>query len=150
MKKLVGAVAILILIIGTLAYAFTAGFDESRYFSRYSLDYYLLVQSRYVKQFPIPDGVGAVTYYSSCGDGPKPPRTAVEIKDIPELTPDYLASVERFASDSGLKQTSGQGITELSRGMSTNYENEQGDVIEITSGRETNGRYTIALEHIEY
>jgi hypothetical protein len=138
-------------ICGALVYVFNAGFDESRYFSRHSFDYYLLVQSKYVKNFPIPNGAVDVTYHSSCGDGPKPPSTTVQIDNVSEIEQSYLNEIEKFVSDFGLeRKRSDDGGMGPFRGLSAHYEEEKHDSIELTMRRETSGFYSIALEHIEY
>lgn len=48
----------------------TLGFDESRYFRRYSLEYWLLVPDS-IHRLPM-DYCGSPEYHSSAGDGPKP------------------------------------------------------------------------------
>lgn len=132
-----------IMVVGALGYIFNAGFDESRNFSRPSLDYYLLVQSKYVKGFPIPGGAVDIRYHASCGDGPKPPSTAVEIGNVPELTANDLLAIETFVAGFGLTRTARVGVIGPAWGPSTVYEDLAGDEVELAVRRGHNGVYSL-------
>ena len=54
-KKFIIAASLVIFIVVSFVYAIIASFDESRYFSSQSVDYYLLIHSRIVKDFPFPE-----------------------------------------------------------------------------------------------
>ncbi|MBF0378406.1 MAG: hypothetical protein HQK72_13120 [Desulfamplus sp.] len=121
-------------------YILYAGFDESRYFSRYSFDYYLLVDSK-VKDFPLPKEFVEVTYHSSCGDGPKLPSSAVHVK-VGNIDDSYLSKIERFITENGLVRTSTEGVF----ASSTVYEDKNGDEIEILVYHNKGGIYSIIME----
>ena len=52
-------------------------FAEDLYTRAGTLDYYLSINSAFIKNVPKPGAVAEVEYYSSCGDGPKPPAQGV-------------------------------------------------------------------------
>jgi hypothetical protein len=144
-KKALSAILFVILGLFIVGYFIHIAFDESRYFSKNSLDYYLLVHSRYVKNFPLPENVIKVTYHSSCGDGPKPPSTAVQI-DTTALGEDYINAVKNFVTKNNLKKTQNEGVFRLA----TVYKDINNDEIEIVIGKVENGLYSIILEHRTY
>lgn len=130
-----------------LAYILYAGFDESRYFFRYSFDYYLLVDSK-VKEFPLPKESIEVTYHSSCGDGPKPPSSAVHVK-VANIDDSYLTKIEHFITENGLLRTSNEGVFGVFA-PSTVYEYKNGNEIEIAVHQEERGFYSIIMEYRQY
>jgi hypothetical protein len=144
-KKALSALFFSILCLLIAGYFINIVFDESRYFSKNSLDYFLLVHSRYVKNFPLPENVIKVTYHSSCGDGPKPPSTAVQI-DTTAIGVNYLNDVENFVTKNNLKKTQNEGVFSLA----TVYKDINNDEIEIVIDKEENGLYSIILEHRTY
>ncbi len=62
---------ILLVMLVVFWWLLTIGFDESRYFRRCSLDYWLLVPD-IIHHLPLDYCTGPALYHSSAGDGPKP------------------------------------------------------------------------------
>ncbi len=70
-------IGLIVLILLSGWYALSIGFDEALYTKKGTLSYYLTINSELIKDVPKPKMVGEPSYYSSCGDGPKPPAQGI-------------------------------------------------------------------------
>ena len=127
--------------VSVCAYIVAAGLDESRYFRRSSIDYYLLVHSKYVKEFPLPRDPVEVMYHSSCGDGPKRPSIAIHVK-VRALDPGYADEIQQFVKYSQLTETLREGILS----SSTVYVDNSGSEVELSLFKEASS-YRVILKH---
>jgi hypothetical protein len=78
---------------------FAAAFTEDLYVEKNTFDYFLVVNSRFIKTVPCPGTITDLAYYSSCGDGPKPPANGVEFTTDAthqKLIDDLTAHLQRF------------------------------------------------------
>lgn len=125
----------------TCAYVFQAAFDESRYFQRTSVDYFLLMDSEYVRRFPVPKDAMDVRYHSSCGDGPKPPSVAVEFW-VHAIDDTYVKDVENFIQGNRLRKAAAKGLFD----PSSVYLDDTGGELELAWHRRKEG-YSVVFEH---
>jgi hypothetical protein len=97
--KIVGGVLVLVVLLGAL-YAGKLLFTEDLYVTKGSFGYYVTIRSSNIKNFPLIGVVNQEVYYSSCGDGPKPPANGIRYtsKESPQKLKE---SIERHLFDRG-------------------------------------------------
>jgi hypothetical protein len=103
-------------------------FDESRYFSKNSIDYYLLTP-KVIKGFPLPSESKEIRYYYSSGDGTKPTSNGVTIIKKTPFDSIYLKNAKIFLQK---KNRMGKDKKTLFLNMET-IKNEKHNFIKATN-----------------
>lgn len=74
---IIGLISIIMISFVVHRFIFHIAFNESLYVEPYTLDYYLAINSKIIRDFPSIEIVGERTFHYGCGDGNKLPSNAV-------------------------------------------------------------------------
>lgn len=119
----IGAALFGLLAVLTVLYAVKLLLTEDLYTSRKTFAYYVTIQSSNIKNFPLIGVVGDEVYYSSCGDGPKPPANGIRYNSTED--PQTLrTSIEQYLLDRGFikEEQSIEGGSYVQPGSKTSLE----------------------------
>jgi len=103
-------ILILIVVFTAIALALLFGwhyiriiFAESLYMKKGTLEYFLTMDSEVIENFPLVNIVGEETYYSSCGDGNKPPANGVSFDSRADKA-ELVRRIEAYVTEHGYKK----------------------------------------------
>lgn len=101
--KLIAILVAVILVVAGL-YIVKLLLTEDLYVSKGTIAYYVTIRSTTIKDFPRLNVIGEENYYSSCGDGPKPPANGIRYTSSEDpLT--LQRSIEEYLLKRGFAKT---------------------------------------------
>jgi hypothetical protein len=133
-------IAVLFLAI-IMVYMVNAIFDESRYFSKNSIDYYLLTP-KVIKDFPLPSESKEIRYYYSSGDGTKPTSNGVTIIKKTPFDSIYLKNAKIFLQKKNFTATNKKSIKKA-----VIYKRKTGEELWLLVGEEKGNHSVLIVDY---
>ena len=130
------AIFVAVILLGAGLYILKLLFTEDLYVSKGTIAYYVTIRSTTIKDFPRLKVIGEEDYYSSCGDGPKPPANGIRYTSSED--PLILQrSIEEYLLERGFVKTEAsstggtylQSPTKTSLELAINPENDAHRVV---------------------